>query len=66
MAEGKDLIEWPTYSVIHLEFEIPKADSNRLYMVAGKPEDPFLEAERMLSRFLNGSDVRLIGFKIVD
>ena len=53
-------------SVIHLEYEILKKDSNRVYMVAGKKGDPFLEVEVRLKEFLEGNYVRCIGFKIVD
>jgi len=53
-------------SVLHLEYEIPKRDSNRVYMVAGKGNDPFVEFEETLSKFLHGGNVRLIGFQIND
>ena len=56
----------PPMSVIHLEYEILKKDSNRVYMVAGKKGDPFLEVEVRLKEFLEGNYVRCIGFKIVD
>jgi len=62
--------DFPSVSVLHLEFEIPKRWSNKLYSAAGSCTDPFPKIEELIADSIpnieGDEEVRLIGFVIND
>jgi len=67
---AKDEPDFPSVSVLHLEFEIPKRWSNKLYSAAGSNRDPFPKVEKLIADSIphvsGDEEVRLIGFQIND
>ena len=70
LMQGSKGPNYPKVSILHLEFEIPKRWSNKIYAAAGSNTDPFPNMEKVLSESLphvrGDEEVRLIGFTIND
>lgn len=57
--------DWPTMSVLRIEYVIPKKWTNRLVETAGSEGDPFPKMGKVLESFLE-DEVQLIKFEIDD